>query len=84
MTKTLNRYNCDSSFVPRTAYSAWNCEDCRKAYAAWLCSLAREVSPYSIAQNAKQVWTRISRGSNPRKLFAPLWSIGLNSQCKTL
>jgi len=34
----LNRYDCDSSFVHRTAYSAWNCEDCRKAYAAWLCS----------------------------------------------
>jgi len=34
----LSRYDCDSSYIPQKAYSAWNCDDCRKAYAAWLCS----------------------------------------------
>jgi hypothetical protein len=34
----LTRYDCDSSYIYKSSYSAWNCDDCRKAYAAWICS----------------------------------------------
>lgn len=27
----LSRYDCESSYIYKSSYSAWNCDDCRKA-----------------------------------------------------